>query len=219
MYYSPLLLPPQSHACDCGGPAVSHPLQSEDRPISLRSRQLVFENRVFRVFADHVSDTKGNEVPRYLNVVPKCATSDQITGVAVLPVHGGRFGLIRVFRHSLNRWSREVPKGFLDVAETPETAAVRELREETGFAVHPNQLVGLGTMAPDPGIVAGRVRLFLVKLEEADSSQAPDGELGHGDLTFFGRNDLHTLIACGELEDGCTMSLLLQYLAIQLAFC
>lgn len=48
---------------------------------------------IFSVYADHVTDKNGNEVPQYLSVVPKCLFADSIAGVAVLPVRDGRVGV------------------------------------------------------------------------------------------------------------------------------
>lgn len=71
-------------------------------------------------------------------------------GVVVAPVdEHGRVLLVRQFRHPVRRWMTECPRGGLEPGETPEQAAARELREETGAEA--TAFVPLGRVAPDSG--------------------------------------------------------------------
>ncbi|MDB5763988.1 MAG: hydrolase [Herminiimonas sp.] len=178
--------------------------------ITLRSRQLVCENTVFSVFVDHIVGKEGLEVPRYLSVLPKNVVGDSISGVAVLPVMNGKLGLIRIFRHPLGRWSWEAPKGMVEAGEELPFAALRELREETGFSVPRENLVDLGAIAPEPGVLKGRIRLFSAALAGSTGGKA-DGEIGHGEMAFFTREEVIKLIESGEIEDACTLAIMLKH--------
>lgn len=183
-------------------------------PIRLHERRLACENTVFSVFFDHVSGPGGHDVPQYLSVVPKRATADGLAGVCVLPVLGDRLGLIRVFRHPLRRWAWEVPKGFVDTAETLEQAALRELGEETGYEVPGDRLRRLGVITPEPGVIQGRVQGFSARLDETDIRKSvADGELGHDSMRFFGQPEIAALIAAGGIEDAATLALMFLHLA------
>ncbi|MHB8388458.1 MAG: NUDIX hydrolase [Acidobacteriaceae bacterium] len=185
--------------------------QSVDAEIAVHSRQLVFENTVFSVYADHVADTTGNEVPRYLSVVPKCLLADSIAGVAVLPFQNGRIGLIRVFRHPLRRWSWEAIKGHAEPGEDARDVATRELLEESGFSVVPDNLIDLGAIAPEGGVIEGRSRLFLaVLIEKAERVVTP--ELGQGELVFHSQDEIDDLIERGDIEDASTLVLVYKWL-------
>lgn len=207
MYYSPLASP-LGRVTEQN--KVKQEVRTEVAPIRLNSRRLVCENTVYSVFFDHVGDAEGHEVLEYLSVLPKSEANERVTGSGVLPVKEGKLGLIRVFRHPLGRWSWEIPKGFLDVNETSEQSAVRELCEETGFIVDLSQLISLGVMVPEAGMVAGCIQLFSVNVEVYKVG-ATIGELGHGERGFFGRDQIIAMIESGDIHDGCTMSAILKY--------
>ncbi len=183
---------------------------ARDAEITVRARRLVFENTVFSVYADHVVDKNGNEVPHYPSVVPKCLSEDSIAGVAVLPVRDGKVGLIRVFRHPLGKWSWEAIKGQAEPGEDAKGAAARELLEESGFSVEADGFVDLGTIAPEGGAIEARTRLFAGVVTAAALSGV-NSELGHGELAFFSNDEIHDLMERSEIEDASTVILLFKY--------
>jgi putative (di)nucleoside polyphosphate hydrolase len=102
-------------------------------PIRRLGRRAVFENRVWRVFADAIADASGAQVPDYLVLEARAVPANAIGGVAVLPILAdGRIALLRNWRHAIDGWSWEAAKGFVEAGEDPAAAALRELAEETG---------------------------------------------------------------------------------------
>lgn len=189
-------------------------MQSGDTEVTVRSRRLVFENTVFSVYADHIADKNGNEVPQYLSVVPKCLLEDSIAGVAVLPVRDGRVGLIRVFRHPLGKWSLEAIKGHAEPGEDARAAAARELLEESGFSVAADRFIDLGAISPEGGVIEGRSRLFVgVLTEQTKKTVTP--ELGHGELVFHSQDEIDDLIERGQIEDASTLVLVYKWRTAQ----
>ena len=97
--------------------------------VILKRRRTAFQNTRFRVFADHIADSLGNEVEDFLVVVPRRQRSNLLTGVAVIPIQDGQIMLLNSYRHVLGRRVIELPRGFLDENEEPAQAALRELTE------------------------------------------------------------------------------------------
>ena len=184
--------------------------EDADLEIVTLSRSVVFENTVFSVFADHIVDRNGHQVERYLSVVPKCLVDGAIAGVVVLPVNGSKIGLIRVFRHPLDRWSWEAVKGHVEQDEDVRAAAVRELLEESGYLTASEDLIDLGIVAPEAGVIKGRTRLF-VAVVTGMSRRAAAGELGHGKMVFYSKEEIDNFIAQGEIEDASTLVTIFKY--------
>jgi ADP-ribose pyrophosphatase len=78
---------------------------------------------------------------------------DYVTVVAVTP--GRQVLLVRQFRPVVQRETLELPSGHVELGESPEEAARRELLEETGYVAPHLEL--LGTLVPDVGRLANRM--------------------------------------------------------------
>jgi 8-oxo-dGTP pyrophosphatase MutT (NUDIX family) len=84
---------------------------------------------------------------------------DWVNVVAVTPAR--ELVLVRQFRFGLDNFSLEIPGGMIDPGEDPVAAALRELREETGYAG--SRAVLLGAVHPNPAIQSNRCHLVLVE--------------------------------------------------------
>ncbi|MBQ6566025.1 MAG: NUDIX hydrolase [Treponema sp.] len=78
--------------------------------------------------------------------------------VTVIPVLGGSFLMVRQWRHGERGLSTEFPGGVIDAGEDPETAARRELREETGAEA--GKLTYLGRMNPNPALFSNHTHFY-----------------------------------------------------------
>ena len=70
----------------------------------------------------------------------------------------GRFVLVDQHRHGIDAPSLEFAGGIIDQGESPEAAARRELREETGYEAR--EVVTLGWVHPNPALQGNRSFLF-----------------------------------------------------------
>ena len=174
------------------------------------ARRLVCENSQFHIFFDELTLKGRTTIHDYLVVAPKSMTADLVTGVAILPIYDHKIGLIRIYRHPLERYSWEIPRGFIDRQEASAPAASRELREETGLDCKPEEIRSLGFITPDGGILAARVQLFAATHCEKTRQYAP-AEIGHRELQFFNLEEVEKMILYSEIQDPSTVIALFMY--------
>ena len=83
--------------------------------------------------------------------------------------------LIRQYRYAVADWIWEIPAGKIEVDDTPEFTAQKELQEEAG--VQANDWTSLGKMLPTPGYCDEITYLYLAKNLENVELQHEPGEL------------------------------------------
>jgi ADP-ribose pyrophosphatase len=82
--------------------------------------------------------------------------------VNVIPITPeGEVVLIRQYRHGTRAVTLEIPGGIVDRGDSPQEAARRELREETGCEA--DEMVGLGFVHPNPAFLDNRCYTFLAQ--------------------------------------------------------
>lgn len=115
------------------------------------SARYLFESKWFNVRQDGVALPNGNEITYTMIEHPGF--------VVVVPLlDDGRVMLERLYRYTLQAYSLECPAGGLD-GDTPELAAHRELREETGYDAA--EMTRLPTFNGSTGISNEAFHIFL----------------------------------------------------------
>jgi len=181
-------------------------------PVTVRRRTLALENSKWRVFRDDITGADGSQVDGYLFVAPQVERADRVGGVTVLPVMpDGRIALLWNYRHPLDLFAWEAPKGFLDPGETdPAAAALRELREETGLACDRHQIEAAGTLGQEPSTLAVKGALFVAHDCRKVGAPLVD-EPGLGELAFHTLDEALALADRGEIQDAATLIALYRY--------
>lgn len=176
----------------------------------LHKRTLALENARFFVYTDELTSRNQLLVRDYLVVAPKTVNPNLVTGVAVLPVCEERFGLLQVYRHPIGADSWEVPRGFVDNGESDVVSALREMEEETGLSCDLARVFSLGVIAPDAGVLAARLHLF-VATECVRTRPYDPTELGHKEFRLFDTAEIEQMIRNSSIQDTSTLIAYFKY--------
>lgn len=105
--------------------------------------------------------------------------------------------MIRQYRHGARKVTLEIPGGLVDPGDTPEKAAARELREETGYQAE--ELVQIGVVNPNPALFNNRCYTYVArnvkKIRDPVLDQAEDIE-----VVLIPLSDIPELIQNGEID-------------------
>ena len=124
-------------------------------PWTVTGRTLLGHHKVFNV----VELTARSPRTQALHPFYVIEASDWVNIIPITPQ--GEVVCVQQFRHGSQDITLEIPGGIIDPGEAPMEAAVRELREETGFRAPSAHL--LGVVSPNPATHANRCYTFLAR--------------------------------------------------------
>ena len=130
------------------------------------SSENISKHRYFTARKDVCEMPDGKIVEAYYVVeIPESVCAMAIT-------EKGEVILVKQYRHPVSEVLTELPGGFIDKGEDPQTAIERELLEETGYEFSQVNLVG--KVAGNPGVLSGYTHLFLASGGRKVASQSLD---------------------------------------------
>lgn len=151
------------------------------------------------VLVDLVRNREG-KLFAFERVVPR-----KTGGVAVLPIYDGKIVLVHEYRHPVQLWCWEIPRGFGETASSALSNAGKELFEETG--INKAEFSYMGQLMSDSGLTSDRVDLFLADVKEMSCSIANQEETEViSEMRFFSLGEIKKLIKSGEICDSYTLS-------------
>lgn len=154
-----------------------------------------FSTKLFRIVVkEMLSPRTGRSMEFYA-----IETSDW---VGVIPLLDGEVVMVRQYRHGIEGWCLEIPGGIVD-DESPEEAARRELKEETGYEAEELEL--LGTLRPHPALFNNRFYVFLAKgLKWTGEQRLEEGE--DLEVVRVPIRDLEEAITSGQIDHALVLA-------------
>jgi ADP-ribose pyrophosphatase len=123
--------------------------------------------------------------------------------VVIVPITpNGEVILVRQYRHTLGRYTWELPAGTLKPAEDVRDAAVRECHEEVGLVA--DHIEHVGSFFPAPGYSDEQMHFFVATRLRAPTSADPVAERDEDEDIEprpFKRADIAAMVGRGDIVD------------------
>ncbi len=161
------------------------------RPWEILGSETVYSDRWLTHTVEQVRLPSGYEIAQY-HLLDQ---NDFCLVVAVTPAR--EVPLVRQYKHGARDVVLEFPAGLVDEGEAPKAAAVRELREETGYA---GRVLAAGSLLTGPSRNRNWAHVFVVLDAEQVGEPAPE-ETEQIEVVLTPLAGLPGLIAAGAIRD------------------
>jgi ADP-ribose pyrophosphatase len=171
-------------------------------------KEIIIHKSPYRVIYNDLVQLPNGTETEFLRISHK--ENEETIGVCVLPVlENGDVILQDEYRYAVDKFVTSASMGLVDKGETPEDAALRELKEE--FGLKSKNLEYIGYVFGDVSLTNTKVHLFIAKNCSLDENGSkPEETEFFGDITVIKDNDLEDFIP--KIEECLTLLIFQAYL-------
>ncbi len=162
------------------------------------SSERIYEGAILNLRRDKVTIVSGGtsyrEIVEHSGGVTIAAVTDE-----------NKMVLVRQYRKAAGKVVLESPAGKVEIGEDPAIAAIRELKEETGYTA--NNLVHITSFYSSIGYSEELIHLYFASGLIPGETNFDDSEAI--DVEEYHLSDLKSMVMAGEIEDGKTIAAIL----------
>jgi 8-oxo-dGTP pyrophosphatase MutT (NUDIX family) len=131
---------------------------------TLKSKNIL-QNRIFSFNEEQVLSPKNKKFPVWVMEAP--------TWINIIPVTSdNRIIMVKQYRFGNKEITLEIPGGMSEPNEDPKSAAIREMKEETGYTSE--NVIEIGSVSPNPALMNNQAITYLAFDVELTSIQNLD---------------------------------------------
>ncbi len=162
---------------------------------------IIYKDKYIMLLKDAVA-FPDNSKGTYIRIMP----ANGKNGTVILPIINNKILLLKHFRHSLRRFTWELPRGFGENHLSAIENAKKEIYEECGL--EPKDCEILGKVNPDSGLLGSEAWIIKALIDESenDSPFINDHEEAINEFKLFSIDEIKSMISQGIITDSFTIS-------------
>lgn len=165
------------------------------------SKNKIYKGKILDLYCDDVLVEFNNHKAKREYITPHDA-------VCILAKVDNKFIFVKQFRYAINSEILELPAGKIDENEKAIDAAIRELKEETGYISL--DMKSIGYFYPSCGNTSEKIYMFYSENLKLDKQEFDENE--NIELVFLSLEEIKNYIKEGKINDSKAFACLAYYL-------